>query len=176
VLVVTLLVSLVTAVVFGLIPASRAARLDFAPALVESTRSSGRVGGRSRVAKNLIVIQVAASLVLLLVAALLVRSLQNLKEFYPGFNRDNVLLFALNPDLVGYKDADALYRTLLERFRTLPGVRAASFSMDTPLSGNFSGTEVKVQGYKPQSGKELNTRRPESRGTRVFHDARNSHS
>jgi predicted permease len=126
-----------------------------APALIESTRSSGKGGGRSRLAKGLVVVQIAASLVLLAAAGLLVRSLQNLKAFYPGFNKDNVLLFALNPDLVGYKDTDALYRTLLERFWVSPGVRAASFSMHTPLSGNFAGTEVKVEGYKPSSGKEL---------------------
>jgi predicted permease len=151
----TLFVSLGTAFAFGLIPALRGARLDLAPALIESTRSSGKAGGRSRLAKSLVVIQIAASLVLLAAAGLLVRSLQNLKAFYPGFNKDNVLLFALNPDLVGYKDTDALYRTLLDRLRVLPGVRAASFSMQTPLSGNFAGTEVKVEGYKPSSGKEL---------------------
>lgn len=151
----TLFVSVATALAFGLVPAFRGARLDLAPALVESTRSSGKAGSRSRMAKSLVVIQIAASLVLLAAAGLLMRSLQNLEAFYPGFNKNNVLLFALNPDLVGYKDTDALYGTLLERLRLLPSVRAASFSMDTPLSGNFAGLDVKVDGYKLGSGKQL---------------------
>ena len=151
VLVFTLVVSLIAALFFGLMPALRAARPDFAPALVEITRAAGRSGGRSRFARSLIVLQIATSFVLLAGAGLLVRSLRNLKNLYPGFNKDNVLLFAVNPDLVGYKDTDALYRTLLERIRRLPGVQAASFSMNTPLSGHFSATTVKVE----ESGKEL---------------------
>ncbi|MBV9265048.1 MAG: ABC transporter permease [Acidobacteriaceae bacterium] len=151
----TMLVSLLTALLFGIIPAWRAARTGLTAALVESTRISGKSSSRSSMAKSLIVLQIALSLVLLVGAGLLARSLGNLKDFYPGFNKDNVLLFSVNPGLVGYKDTNALYRTLLEQFKTLPGVRAASFSMDPPLSGHFSGTEVKVEGYKPQSGKEL---------------------
>lgn len=148
----TLLVSLTTAIAFGLIPAFRGTRVDLAPALIETTRSSGKAGGRSRLAKSLVVIQIAASVVLLAAAGLLVRSLQHLEVFYPGFNKDNVLLFAINPDLVGYKDTERLYLTLLDRFKSLPGVRAVSFSMHTPMSGNSAGLEVKVQGYSPTSG------------------------
>jgi predicted permease len=143
----TLLMSLATALTFGLVPVLRGARVDLAPALVESTRSSGKAGGRWRLARSLVVMQIAASLVLLACAGLLMRSLQNLEALNPGFNKENVLLFALNPGLVGYKDADNLYRTLLDRFRPLPGVRAATFSMHSPLSGKFAGTDVRVQGY-----------------------------
>ena len=153
----TLLVSLLTALLFGIVPAWRAARVDLSPALIESTRSTGRGGGRSRLAKSLVILQVALSLVLLVGAGLLVRSLENLKSFYPGFNKDNLLLLSVNPGMVGYKgnEVSALYRTLVDRFGTLPGVRATSFSMDTPLSGNSSGTQLKIEGYKSGTGKEL---------------------
>ncbi|MFZ0592267.1 MAG: ABC transporter permease [Bryobacteraceae bacterium] len=153
----TLLVSLLTAILAGIVPAWRAARTNLAPSLVESTRSAGKGGGRSRLARSLVVLQVALSLVLLIGAGLLARSLENLKDFYPGFNKENVLLLALNPGMLDYTGTrtNTLYQTLLERIAALPGVRAASFSMDTPLSGGSNGTQVKVEGYKPQSGKEL---------------------
>lgn len=153
----TLLVSLLTAILAGIAPAWRAARTNLAPSLVETTRSAGKGGGRSRFAKSLIVLQVALSLVLLVGAGLLTRSLENLKDFYPGFNKDNVLLLSLNPGLIGYKETrpGALYQTLLERFKALPGVRAVSFSMDTPLSGYFANVVPNIEGYKPPSGKEM---------------------
>lgn len=150
----TLFVSLATALAFGLVPALRGARTHLAPALVETMRSLTRAAGHLRFAKGLVVTQVAASLMLLAVAGLLVRSLQNLEAFYPGFNKENVLVFTVSPELVGYKDTQALYTRLLDRIRVLPGVRTASFSMHTPMSGNFAGTQVKVQGYNPGSGKE----------------------
>jgi predicted permease len=153
----TLLVSVFTAFLFGIIPSWRAARANLAPSLIESTRSAGRGGGRSRLARGLVILQVGLSLVLLIGAGLLARSLENLKAFYPGFNKDNVLLLSLNPGVIGYRGtrSNTLYQTLLDRIAALPGVRGASFSMDTPLSGGSNGTEVRVEGYKPESGKEL---------------------
>jgi predicted permease len=153
----TMLVSLFTALLFGIGPAWRATPVDLSPALVESTRSAGRSGGRSRLAKSLVILQVSLSLVLMIGAGLLARSLKNLEGFYPGFNKDNVLLFSVNPGMIGYKGTQehALYRTLLTRFGELPGVRVASFSMDRPLSGRSNGTALNIEGYKPSSSKEL---------------------
>jgi predicted permease len=89
-------------------------------------------------------------------AGLLVRSLRNLKDFYPGFNKDNLLLVSINPGMVGYKEprANALYRTLTDRMDGLPGVRGISFSMDAPLSGGSSFVVPTVEGYRPPSGRE----------------------
>jgi hypothetical protein len=131
----TLLASLFTALLFGLLPAWRAARLNPTSALVESTRVSGRAGSRSRLGRALIVSQIALSLVLLIGAGLLTRSLENLKNFYPGFNRENVLLFTIHPMTVGYKDARAalLFKNLLDRIDAIPGVRVATFSFYSPL-------------------------------------------
>ena len=131
----TLLVSLFTALLFGFLPAWRATRLNLTSALVESTRSAGRGGSRSQLGKMLIVAQVAVSLVLLIGAGLLVRTLQNLQNFYPGFNKEGVLLFTVNPGVIGYNlDQSArLYERLLDRINGVPGVRSATFSFYNPL-------------------------------------------
>jgi predicted permease len=153
----TLLVSVITALLFGMIPAWRAARLDMTPALMQNARGTGKAGSRSRAAKALVILQVSISLVLLIGAGLLARSLENLKDFNPGFNKDNVLLFSMNPLMTGYSEDGLvpLYERILDRFKAIPGVRSASFSVHGPLSPNFSSTSVKVQGFQPRPGQEL---------------------
>jgi len=88
-------------------------------------------------------------------AGLLARSLANLKGFYPGFNRDNVLLFAVNPPEIGYKDVVPIYHQLLGRIQAIPGVRSVSLSVHEPLSTNVSDTNVKVQGPTQGRGDDL---------------------
>lgn len=151
----TLLISLLTALLFGLVPAWRAVRLNPASSMVEITRSSGTAGARSRLGKMLIVLQVAVSLVLLIGAGLLTRSLENLKNFYPGFNKENVLLLTIHPMTVGYNDARAalLYRRLLDQIGGIPGVRSATFSFYSPL-GVFGSTLPKIKEVTSQSGKD----------------------
>ena len=68
-----------------------------ARAVLQNIRASSGVGNRYRLGKSLVVIQVAISLVLVIGAGLLTRTLANLKDFYPGFNQNNVLLFSVNP-------------------------------------------------------------------------------
>ena len=119
----TLLICVLTALLFGLIPALRAVRTDIPSGLLPNVHSSTQGQGRSRTGKALIALQVAASLVLMVGAGLLVRSLQNLKNFYPGFTTDNLLLFYVNPGTIGYTVAqtDALYRRLVDQIDALPG-------------------------------------------------------
>jgi predicted permease len=153
----TLLVSVVTALLFGLVPAWRAARFEVSPTLIQSKRGLSEDGGRSRLGKSLVVLQIAVSVVLMIGAGLLVRSLENLRDFYPGFDKDNVLLFSISPGMVGYKDAQLvpLYERLLDRLGAIPGVRSTTFSVHSPLSQSFSYTSVTVQGYEPRAGQEL---------------------
>jgi len=133
VLVFTLAVSLATALVFGIVPALRATRLDLAPSLKQG-RGEVAAPGRSRLARTLIVSQVALSLVLLVGAGLFLRTLLKLAELDAGFNKGNVLLFAVDPVDVGYKE-DArlsnLYQQIEQRVSAEPGVRAASISFFT---------------------------------------------
>ena len=153
----TLIVSLATALLFGLAPAWRASRLDVSPATKESERTMGAMGGQARLGKILAVMQVALSLVMLIGAGLLVRSLANLKSFYPGFNQDRVLLASVNPTLVGYlgSQIDRLYAQALERIRAIPGVRSASFSMSSPLGQSSGFTEAVVEGYTPSPREQM---------------------
>jgi predicted permease len=150
-----LAVSLLTALAFGTIPAWRATDVNPSRGLAQNTRSSASVGERYRLGKSLVVLQVAISLVLLIGAGLLTRSLANLNEFYPGFNRGNVLLFSVNPTVIGYKDVVPLYERMLGRIRTIPGVRSASLSVHEPLTTNVSDSSVRVLGPVPRQGEDL---------------------
>jgi predicted permease len=143
----TLFVSVFTALLFGVAPAWRAARLE-----IENTRTHGRSGSRSGFGKALIVMQVAVSLVLMVGAGLLVRSLENLRDFYPGFNKENVLLFSIIPDTIGYKGDQVIpvVKRLLDEINRIPGVRAASFSFFSPLS-DYGATALKIDGPPPPS-------------------------
>src|SRR5437867_4044399 len=143
----TLAVSVVTALLFGTVPALRATRINLTPALKEG-RSAVSAGSRSPLAKALIVSQVALSLVLLVGTGLFLRTLVKLTHVDTGFNRANVLLFAIDPPAVGYKE-DArlanLYQQIEQRVSAQPGVRAASISFFTFNQGEWS-TLVSVQG------------------------------
>ncbi len=169
VLLFTLVVSMLTAVLFGTFPAWRATRLDPAKGLALGSRGAN-AGSRSKLGGALVVVQVAVSLVLMISAALLARSLGNLRNFYPGFNKENVLMFALNQTMVGYKDAQAgpLYERLLGRLSAVPGVTTASLSVHEPLSTNMSTTIVKVQGQALQAGEDLTSVGVEPVGPNYF--------
>ena len=126
VLVFTLVVSLLTGVLFGLAPAWRATNVDLATSLKQSRRTTGAV---SRLSKGLIVAQVALSLLLLVGAGVFIRTLYNLQHVNLGFNQENLLLFKLRPQQGGYKDERLVrfYQQLFARLDNLPGVRAATF-------------------------------------------------
>ena len=148
----TALASLIAVVIFGLAPSWRTSRLDLSEAVKESAQGTAAVQGRSRVGEGLVIPQIALSLVLLVAAGLLVRTLQKLKNFYPGFDQQNVLLFSINPGMIGYKNTQCaeLYQRLREQIRTIPGVSAVSFSMWSPLAGWSGFTDARVEGYTPK--------------------------
>jgi predicted permease len=150
-------VTLATGILCGLAPSFRSARADLTPSLREnasSTPNSASQGGRRvRPGDALVVAQVALSVVVLVGAGLLVRTLHNLQNLDPGFDRQNVLLFGINPSLAGYKDRQAveLYRQLQKRFKALPGVVSASYSEYALLSGDWSANSVHLDGAPPKS-------------------------
>jgi predicted permease len=94
----------------------------------------------------LAVAQIALCVVILTGAGLLVRTLQNLRSVDPGFDTNNVLLFNINPTLIGYKPAavDALNRQLQGRLAALPGVTGVSFAQTALLSGSLSSTTFEL--------------------------------
>jgi predicted permease len=153
--------TLLTGCLFGLAPAVRATRVDVTPALKESRNASGagfvrRGGMRASAGQLLLVVQVAVTLVLVIGAGLFVRTLTNLNAVELGFNRENVLLFRLNAQQAGYKDAALarFYTDLWKRFGAMAGVRAASVS-DYPLVSNSgSNYGVMVPGVPRAQGRE----------------------
>jgi predicted permease len=122
----TLVVSLLTGVLFGFAPALRATSLDLASSLKQSR---GMTGAVSRLSKALIVLQVALSLLLLIGATSFVRTLYNLQRVDLGFNEQNLLLFKLQPQQGGYEDERLMkfYQQLFTRLDHLPGARSATF-------------------------------------------------
>lgn len=143
----TLVITVSTAVLFGLAPAVRATRLDLTGALKQG-RGIASPSSRISLARGLIVGQIALSLVLLAAASLFLRSLVKLTQVDTGFNKQNVLIFNLDEYSAGLPlDARlvTLQQQIEERVQMLPGVHAASFAMFTFNEGQWS-TDVTAQG------------------------------
>ena len=147
-------ISIVTGLVFGLAPAFRSTRMNLTPALKEnaSTRPGSAAGPASfRLGSALVIAQVALSVVVLMGAGLLVRTLANLRNINPGFDVRNVLLFDIEPGRLGYKSAQTrnLFSTMRERLAAIPGVNSVSYSSMALLTGGEWSTTVHVEG-QPQ--------------------------
>lgn len=149
-------VALVSGLIFGMVPALRASKMDLTSALkekAEGTKRRGRVG----LASALVVSQVALSMVLLAGAGLFARSLMKLQREEVGFNRDNLLLAQVDPRLAGYKPAElgTLYRNLADRLNSVPGVQRATLVSYTPMSGTSTSSNVTVVGYEAKDNEDL---------------------
>jgi predicted permease len=158
----TLVVSLLTGVVFGLVPALQASRQNLLSALKDDTgapevRGFGRFGLRNA----LVVVQVALSLILLICAGLFMRSLRAASSSDPGFNAENVLLTRMETRGVkmGREEEQLFYQRVQEQVTALPGVRSVALSYIVPVSGGGMRTSVFIEGYqpKPNEDTELNT-------------------
>ena len=153
----TLLVSLIVGVALGLAPALRAAHSPSALALRGESRTFVSGGGLFSLRSGLIVVQVALSLPLLIVSALFLNSLQNLRGVDTGFGKNNVLIVAVNPALNGYspEKSQNFYRDLLLGLRAIPGVQSASLASDSPISGGWDELRLVVEGYQLREGEHL---------------------
>ncbi|HSE32946.1 MAG TPA: ABC transporter permease [Pyrinomonadaceae bacterium] len=147
VLLFSFVVSLLTALMFGLLPALISFRLDIVGALGANAMS---VGGKRRInlRRVLVVMQIVASLVLLISAGLFLRGFQKGEAVSQSFRTDRILLLNLNPTQYGYsiKYNKAFYRELLSRIAATPGVEAATLSNVLPLTMDRSTTFVKAEG------------------------------
>ncbi len=141
--------SLITGVLFGVAPAWMTSRANPVEALRGANRSTGRATNWGQ--KSLVIIQAALSLVLLCAAGLLTRSLSNMQHQDFGFKTPNTYILHVDPQMAGYKpeQLEALYRQLRENLSAIPGVRAVSFSMYTPMEGNNWGEGVYIDGEPP---------------------------
>ncbi len=154
----TVVISLLTGILFGLAPAWRATSPKLATAIKQGRRGAGTV---SRLSKGLVVLQVALSLLVLVGAGLFIRTLDNLQRVNVGFNQENLLLFALSPRQGGYQDERLMqfYERLFERLDNLPGVRAATFGAVQLISFHGWSNNVLLPGETVRTAAEHSTDR-----------------
>jgi predicted permease len=147
-------VAVLTGLLFGLAPAWRGTRVDPQAAMKANARGVIE-GGRFGLGKALVVAQVALSLVLVAGAGLLLSTFLRLETLDPGFEREHVLLASVVLRNGHYSPAQrrAVFKEILEHLRTLPGIRSASTSDMTPISGTLSWQYLHVEGYASR-GKE----------------------
>ena len=154
-------VALVAGLMTGVWPARRAARIDPQAAMKDG---ESRVTGSRRAAATgrlLVATQIALSLVMLVTALMFLQTMANLRRIDLGFNPSRVLTMSL--DIVAPADERGavrrrLWETVHEEVRRLPGVRAASLSVLTPLSGRDTGRPVTVAGYQPRDDRDRSVR------------------
>jgi predicted permease len=151
----TLLVSVVTGIIFGLAPMRRVLRPDLSYSLKVEHAGMGDRGHRLGPRKIFIVAQVALSLLLLVTAGLFVRSLRKIYDLDVGFNKENLLLVALQPsaELSGAR-LKIVYQDLLDKVNALPGVKSSSLSMSSFADGNINLGPFVVEGYTPKPGED----------------------
>jgi putative ABC transport system permease protein len=147
-------VSILTGIVFGLVPALQITRIQLNDALKASGTSQGlsAEGGRTRDA--LVVAEVALSLVLLAGAGLLIRSFARFTGLDPGFDPRHLLRFSVVLPQAKYakqNQTEEFYQTALARINALPGVESAAVSYPTPPSGGESDGGFYVEGHSPAS-------------------------
>ncbi len=155
-------VSLVTGILFGVAPAWRAIKVDLNTSLKAGGRSGHSDGslhlGRHRLRGLLVVSELALSLMLLIGAGLLIRSFVRLQGVPPGFTTDRVLTMQVAANGAKYRDDKAVvqfYQEIERRIAHLPGVKAEGVVDVLPLTGAVGWGGIKVEGYQPPPGQEL---------------------
>ena len=153
VLLFTLVASVLTVLLFGVVPALHGSRLDLVPILKDSTTTPVFRRGPS-LHSLLVVTQVTLSLVLLAGAGLFLRSLWKLQSIEKGFTGDNVLAMSLSMELQGYDDKRGknFYAAALENLSSFPGIQSVSLASALPVSAGGSRMERPANGTKPAVG------------------------
>lgn len=150
-----LAVALLTGLIFGIVPALRSSRVSVSEVLKEETRGAGRSRGRVGLANTLLAGQVAASLVLLVVAALFLRSIEREYLIDPGFQTKHLALVMLYPGQAGYDRVrtEQFYKQALERIGRVPGISSVSWASNLPLWGRKE-TGIVVEGQEARKKSE----------------------
>jgi putative ABC transport system permease protein len=150
----TLVVSLGTGLLFGIVPALRTAKLDLRETLNEGSRGSTEGPGQHRVRGTLVAVEIALAMLLLVGAGLLLRSFSRLQEIAPGFQADHLLVADLPLSQTTYANPEQrfeFYDRLVERAKTLPGVRSAAAASFLPVSGGGGLLHFNIAGRPPKS-------------------------
>jgi putative ABC transport system permease protein len=161
VLIFTLGLSVLTGIVFGLVPAFEATRFNLHNSLKEGGKNIGGTSGGGRLRSLFVVTQVALALVLLVGAGLLLKSLNRLQAVETGFNPENLLTMRVSLPVAKYQEdekAIAFFKQAVERMKAIPGVEAAGVVNTAPFTGLYPGTNVDIEGQPVlPSGQELGT-------------------
>ena len=153
----TLSVSILTGIVFGLVPALQISKPNLARWLKEG-RGSGGSASRNRFRGALVIAEVALTLVLLVCAGLLIRTVIRLRSVDAGFNAHNVLTMNIGLPSAKYprpENVVAFFKEATDRIAALPGVKAAGITSVLPLSDNFDGRGLVVEDYPKPKGEEI---------------------
>jgi predicted permease len=160
VLLVTLVTSILTGLIFGILPALRSSSL--APAAVLKEESGTASGGlhKARLASALVVAQMSLSLLLLVCAGLFIRSFREGQRFDPGFNPNHVLLTSFDLFPAGYSSAGGIefQRQLLAKLEALPGIQSVTLADWAPLGLVTDSATIKAEGYVPQRDESMHIR------------------
>ncbi|HZL67697.1 MAG TPA: ABC transporter permease [Candidatus Limnocylindrales bacterium] len=158
----TVMISILSAVLFGLAPALRVSRLDVQTALRDNSRTSAGVsaiwGRGNKLRRSLVIAEIALCAMLLIGAGLLIRSFVRVRDVNPGFNPRNVLTLELTMTGERYKDKQAVlaaYHELWQRLEHLPGVTSAGAVTSLPLSQMFAWGPITVEGRVPPPGEKF---------------------
>ena len=145
----TAAVSILSGIIFGLVPAVAATRVNISPTLKDNAAQLSPRGMRFRFGKAMVGGQVALSLLLLIASGLLLRTLNRLQRVNLGFHQQALLTFEVRPGLNAYSDEKliAYYEELQRRLQALPGVRSVAFAQHGPIDSGWSSNGMGIPGY-----------------------------
>ena len=168
VLLFSMLVSVAAGVVFGFAPALQSTRPNLTTTLKDTAAQGGATKARLR--SVLVVAQISISLVVLIAAGLVVRTLQRLQTMNPGFDTRNALTMSFDLGLQGYDEARGrqFYRQLNERLQSVPGVESAAMADYIPLSLNYNSRNTFIEGKPAERGENVPTAMNASAGPGYF--------
>ncbi|MBV8551342.1 MAG: ABC transporter permease [Acidobacteriaceae bacterium] len=154
----TFAAAVISAIIFGLIPAIQTTRPDVAPTLKDQTTAAAG-GGQAIWRKLLVCAQVSLSLMLLIGAGLFVGTLKNLKNLNPGFEVNNLLSFEVNPISSGYDTprTKLFYKQLQEKLAGVPGIHGVALAMVAPLSFDEWDDSITVEGHVAKPGEDTSS-------------------
>jgi len=151
-------VSILTGFIFGLAPALQISKPNLAESLKETGRGSGPAASRNRLRSALVISEIAMTLVLLVCAGLLIRTVARLRNVDAGFNATNILAMNIGLPAAKYPKPEnviAFNKEIVERITALPGVKSAGTTSVLPLSANFDGRGLAVEDHPKPRGEEI---------------------
>jgi predicted permease len=154
-----LAISILSGVIFGILPAWRSSSEAPVAVLKEDTGSASGSVRKARLTSALVVAQISLSLLLLICAGLFIRSFRSAQQINPGFNSHDVLIASYDLFTAGYSDASGAEfdRQLVAKLEALPGIQSVALSSRVPLGLGGGSTSVKPEGYVPQANESMET-------------------